>query len=84
MTLWRAIASLCLAVAFGALAYLVFAEAATQYEMLATGASNRSELGEDMALGMLGLLVVLPASCCLGALAGWYVMRRFNRRPPSL
>ena len=62
------------------IANYVLGEAAVCYEMWATGTTTRAELSEDYGLGMLGLLVVLPASVLVAIASGWLTWSKLSRR----
>jgi hypothetical protein len=57
-------------------------EIAVQYELLATGASARAELGDDLGLGVLLFVFALPAALVLSLLLG-VVVWRLTRRSAS-
>jgi hypothetical protein len=54
------------------LAWLV-AEAVTIYEMFATGAKSRAELGDDFGLGIL-LFFAVPIGALIGAIGVWFLV----------
>lgn len=66
-------------VVIGDIANFMLGELAVIYEMQATGATDRAELSDDMGLGMLGLLIVLPCAFSIGGLATWLSLRLSKR-----
>lgn len=40
----------------------LFSEAAVMFEIANTGATSRAELADDFGLGIIGIMVVLPAT----------------------
>lgn len=75
----RLLSCVALGVVIAAIADFVLGEFAVIYEMQATGATDRAELSDDMGLGMLGLLIVLPCACSIGGLATWLFLRLSKR-----
>lgn len=64
------------------------AEGVVCYEMFATGASSRAELGDDLGLGIL-LFMVVPPTTLVGIVVVWLVVwfwlrsRGNSKQPPS-
>ncbi len=78
----RAIFSLAMAVMSLPALYWVLSEAAVLYEMAATGAQTRAELGDDLGLGFLGLFLVLPGTIVGAVAVGlliWSLCRRMKK-----
>lgn len=57
----------------------LFGEALVAYEMNATDAESRKEIAEDYGMGILGVVLVIPASAVVSALLGWVVWRRLPK-----
>jgi len=51
--------------------YWLLSEAVVVYEVWATSTATRSELANDMGLGILLLIIVLPGTLIGGALCSW-------------
>jgi hypothetical protein len=56
----------------------LFGEAAVMFEMANTGATSRAELADDFGLGIIGIMVVLPATIIGAVITAsfvWWKMR---------
>ena len=59
-------------------------EMAVQYELFATGAVARAELGDDLGLGVFLFVFALPAALVLSLLVGiacWFAIGRRRHNP---
>ncbi|MES2510561.1 MAG: hypothetical protein V4625_11575 [Pseudomonadota bacterium] len=63
--------------------FFCFSEIGIYYEMLSTGAHSRSELGEDLGLGVLLGLVAVPATVISVLIFAFYSWAWLVRKIPD-
>lgn len=71
----RALGALFAAVTVAPLAHWLIGELVVLYEMWATNAQSRQELGDDLGLGVLWGIVVLPGTALFSVSATWIAWR---------